>query len=269
MTTVYSEKILVIDDEPVIVEALRRVLTSAGFSVTVAMDAETGIESMATVKPSVVVVDIRLPGMSGIEFMSHARELDANIVVVLMSGFSSSDHVVLSLQAGAFTFLAKPFTFEEARSVVMRAARYYRLPSSERRPRVPGGRDLSLFGVQGWCCVEPGGIGFVGVTDVYVKTMGRPAAVHAPPVGYPLVQGDVLARIEDLRGNGYIAWSALGGRVLEINHKVIEDPLLLLREPTAGGWLARLQTVTPDDDLERLKSDPETLLRASLSGLME
>ena len=269
MTAVYSEKILVIDDEPVIVEALRRVLTSAGFLVAVAADAETGLESMATVKPSVVVVDIRLPGMSGVEFMSHARALDGHAVIVLMSGFSSSDHVVLSLQAGAFTFLAKPFTFEEARSVVMRAARYYRLPASERRPRVASGPETALFGVQGWCRVDAKGIGYVGVTDVYLKTMGRPAAVHAPPIGYPLMQGDVLARIEDMRGNGYIAWSALGGRVLEINHKVIEDPLLLLREPTVGGWLARLQTVTPDDDLERLRADPETLLRESLSGLRE
>lgn len=269
MIAVYSEKVLVIDDEPVIVEALRRVLTSAGFAVTVATNAEDALEMMETVKPSVVVVDIRLPGISGIEFIPRAREVDQKAVILLMSGFSSSDHVVLSLQAGAFTFLAKPFTFEEARNVVMRAVRYYRLPASERKPRSLAGDRAAMFGVQGWCRVDPRGVGHVGVTEVYLKTMGRPAYVHAPPIGYPLVQGDVLARIEDTHGNAYIAWSALGGRVLEINHKVIEDPLLLLHEPTARGWLARLQASTPDEDLERLRAEPGSLLKASLSGLME
>ena len=269
MSAVYTEKVLVIDDEPVIVEALRRVLTSAGIAVTVAPDAETGLEVMEKVKPNVVVVDIRLPGMSGIDFVEKGRELDPTAVAVLMSGFSSSDHVVLSLQAGAFTFLAKPFTFEEARNVVMRAARFHRLPERERVPGQVAGDGTALFGVQGWCRVGKDGVGYVGVTDVYLKTMGRPYSVHAPPIGYPLVQGDVLARIEDTRGNAYIAWSALGGRVLEINHKVIEDPLLLLHEPTGGGWLARLQTVSAEEDLARLRADPETLVRASLSGLMD
>jgi CheY-like chemotaxis protein len=269
MSAVYSEKILVIDDEPVIVEALRRVLTSAGFKVIIASDAERGLELVRSAKPSVVVIDIRLPGMTGVEFLPLAREIDPRVVTVLMSGFSSSDHVVLSLQAGAFTFLAKPFTFEEARNVVMRAARYHRLPAAERRPRDLTGAKAALFGVQGWCRVDPDGIGYVGVTEVYLRTMGRPSAIHAPPIGYPLMQGDMLVRIEDTHGNAYIAWSALGGRVLEINRKVVEDPLLLLHEPTAGGWLARLQAATPDDDLERLRADPETLVRATLSGLLE
>lgn len=266
MTTDPTNRILVVDDEPVIVEALRRVLGAAGYVVKTAADAETGLDAMEGFRPGVVVIDLKLPGMSGLEFMPLAVDRDCDVVIVLMSGYSSTEHVVLSLQAGAFTFLAKPFTFEEARNAVARAVCFRSLGEADRAPRGVHGPGSALFGVQGWCRVDPGGIGLVGVTDVYMRTMGRPTAIHAPPVGYPLMQGDVLGRIEDADGNAFIAWSALGGRVLDINPSVMADPGLLLEDPYGRGWLAQMKASSPEDDLARLRSTGSDAIRGSLSG---
>lgn len=242
--------VLVIDDEPVIVEALRRVLSSGGFEVTTAPDAETGLELLETGRPGLVVVDLKLPGLSGLELLQRAA--GPGRTFVLMSGYATSENIVESLQGGAFGFLSKPFTFEEARSLVHRAAKYLALPPEVRVPHPPGAGVSGYLGVQSWVRMRADGTALVGVSDVFGRTTGMITSVDLPTVAFPLVQGDVLVRVVGDNGWPYVSWTPIAGQVLETNALLAERASLLVDDPYGDGWIARMQPLDAPDDLGRL-----------------
>lgn len=243
-------RVLVVDDEPVIVEALRRVLGSAGFEVDTAEDAEAATRRLEDFAPGLIVVDLKMPGMSGIEFLQQAT--DESRTFVLMSGYASSENIVESLQAGAFGFLSKPFTFEEARSLVFRAARFRSFQTADRTPHAGTKAVTGFLGVQSWARLLPDGTALVGVTDVFVRTTGRITSVEPPTVSFPLLQGDVMVRVTGDLGYPFVTWTPVGGQVLETNPALDREIGLLCDDPYGEGWVARIQPLDAAEDLGRL-----------------
>ncbi|HEY4311518.1 MAG TPA: sigma-54 dependent transcriptional regulator [Pirellulales bacterium] len=113
--------ILIVDDEESICWALRRLLTESGHRVTVASSAEEAFEQVGRDAPHLMMLDIRLPGMDGLEALDRLRRLMPDLPIVIMTAFGSLATAVRALGHGAFDYLVKPFDLDQASAVVARA----------------------------------------------------------------------------------------------------------------------------------------------------
>jgi DNA-binding response OmpR family regulator len=103
------KKVLVVDDEEQIVNALKIFLTTRGYNVFTAPDGPTAINRINEVGPSVVLLDIVMPGMNGIDALVKIRDIDRNVRVVMMSALAESELIKKALQLGACDYVIKPF----------------------------------------------------------------------------------------------------------------------------------------------------------------
>jgi FixJ family two-component response regulator len=115
-------RVLVVDDERFFREAIAEILTANGFESECCEDGETAIEVAAAQSFGVVVLDIRLPGMDGIEVLRRLRESSPNLRVIMLSASTDQELVLEALRLGACDYLAKPLHDEELALAVGRAA---------------------------------------------------------------------------------------------------------------------------------------------------
>jgi DNA-binding NtrC family response regulator len=113
--------VLVIDDEPVVREAVSRVLQADGLEVATASDAASGLSHPGLRDCRLVLCDLMLPDRSGMEVLGALRALRPGLPVVLITGYATPDHAVRAREAGAADFLAKPFESEELLDGVRRS----------------------------------------------------------------------------------------------------------------------------------------------------
>ncbi|HEY1603922.1 MAG TPA: sigma-54 dependent transcriptional regulator [Pirellulales bacterium] len=113
--------VLIVDDEESICWALRRLMTESGHRVTVASSAEDAFENVAQELPDVVMLDIRLPGMDGLEALGRLQRLSPQTPIIIMTAFGNLTTAVAALSNGAFDYIVKPFDLDQAATVVARA----------------------------------------------------------------------------------------------------------------------------------------------------
>ena len=116
-----AAKILLIDDESSILDALQILFRSEGFTVTTAASGAKGKEALREQKPDLVVTDIRMPGVTGLEVLAEARELDPELPVILMTAQASLQSAVRAVNEGAYYYLQKPFSNDELLAICRRA----------------------------------------------------------------------------------------------------------------------------------------------------
>jgi DNA-binding NtrC family response regulator len=124
--------ILLVDDDKLLVHALSRVLVAAGVAVESCADGASAIERIAAGRFDVVVSDIGLPGMSGIELLRAIRDVDDDLPVVLITGAPAKDAATEAVESGALKYLVKPFKSDELLEAVVEASRLYRLVCAKR-----------------------------------------------------------------------------------------------------------------------------------------
>jgi two-component system response regulator MprA len=107
-----KERILVVDDDVAITHALRRALSFEGYTVTVANDGEEGLRAVRDQAPDLVVLDVLMPGVDGLEFCRRLRGGDDTPVLMLTARAEIADRV-RGLDAGADDYLVKPFATDE------------------------------------------------------------------------------------------------------------------------------------------------------------
>jgi two-component system response regulator AtoC len=113
--------ILIVDDERTLARAIRAYLAEAGYEAEVAESAEQALQILPTLRPDVVVTDVRLPGMTGIDLLRRIREMDPGIVTVVMTAHGTIEGAVEAMKLGAFDYLKKPLDLEELKLVADRA----------------------------------------------------------------------------------------------------------------------------------------------------
>jgi two-component system, LuxR family, response regulator FixJ len=113
--------VLVIDDEPVVGDAIRLVLRDAGLRVTSVLDAETALAHPALDACRVLICDLMLPGLSGLDALAAVHARRPRLPVVLTTGYVTPDEERKALAAGALAFLPKPFDDSELLTLVRRA----------------------------------------------------------------------------------------------------------------------------------------------------
>jgi two-component system response regulator PilR (NtrC family) len=126
-----SARVLVIDDEPALREVLTMVLVRAGYSVRDAPSGESGMRVFAQWLPDLVISDLTMPGIDGLEVLRRVRvaaaEQGRDIPVILITAYASTGTAVAAMKDGAFDYVAKPFNNEELRLVVQKALAMRRL----------------------------------------------------------------------------------------------------------------------------------------------
>jgi DNA-binding response OmpR family regulator len=113
--------ILVMEDEESVAKGLEMVLEEEGYAVDLAMNGKSAIETIQTRDFDVLVADLRLPDINGMEVIRMIRESRPDTVVVVITGYASVDSVVESMKLGAYDYLAKPFSEDQIKSTVGKA----------------------------------------------------------------------------------------------------------------------------------------------------
>ena len=114
-------RVLVVDDDAPMAEGLRVLLERDGHRVDTAASAEDAINLLREESFALVLSDVRMPGASGLDLLAEAKRIDANLPVVLLTGYATVQNAVEAIQKGAFDYIPKPFTLDEVRLVVRRA----------------------------------------------------------------------------------------------------------------------------------------------------
>lgn len=125
-----APRILVIDDEPQIQRAIRTILTEKGFRVSTASRGEEGLALAASTEPDIVILDLGLPDMDGVEVCTRLREW-TQIPIIILSVRDSERDKVAALDKGADDYLTKPFGIEELLARVRVALRHSASRKSE------------------------------------------------------------------------------------------------------------------------------------------
>lgn len=120
-----SWHILLIDDEEDIREVMQITLIDEGYRVDTAPDGRTGIEKCRALAPQIVITDIRMPGMSGIEVLETVKKIDATIEVIVFTAFAEMDLAIQALQLDASDFITKPVNDEALHLALSRAKQRY------------------------------------------------------------------------------------------------------------------------------------------------
>ena len=122
-----TANILVVDDERGIREGCRRILMSEGFSVDVAENGEEGLKSTKARPFDLILVDLMMPVMSGLEMMEQVRQHDPEIIMIVITGFATIETAVEAMKHGAYDYVPKPFTPDQLLTVVNRGLEKRRL----------------------------------------------------------------------------------------------------------------------------------------------
>ena len=113
-------RILLIDDEEVVLDSCLAILEDGGHDVAVASSGAEGLGRALTWAPDLVFIDLKMPGMSGMQVLEELRSLDPTVVSIVFTGFATIAAAVEAMQVGAFDFLPKPFTPHEFRAMIRR-----------------------------------------------------------------------------------------------------------------------------------------------------
>ncbi len=137
-------RVLVVDDEPGMRMAIARALRDyriqlpdaegdVAFVVDQAATGEEGIEFIKAAKPQIVLLDYKLPGMSGLDVLEQVQTTESNALIIMITAYASLETAVTATKRGAYDFLAKPFTPDELKRVIRKAAGRFILISQARK----------------------------------------------------------------------------------------------------------------------------------------
>ncbi len=125
--------VLVVDDEKGIREGCRRILTSEGFSVDVAENGKEGLEKVRAKPFDLILVDLMMPVLGGLEMMERVREQDPEVIMIVITGFATIETAVEAMKHGAYDYVPKPFTPDQLMAVVNRGLETRRLRLQAKR----------------------------------------------------------------------------------------------------------------------------------------
>lgn len=224
------KSVLVVDDKELMRSSVAATLERAGFAVQTAEDGERALAAIAASRPDVIVTDLRMPGMTGVELIERIRAIDEDLPIVMMTAFGTIDTAVRAMRSGAFDYITKPFEGDELVIAVKRAGEHGRVKVENAvlrlqtldavvlpfaRPEVRSGVDRLLGG-----------------SDA-MKRLREEVATLAQSSGTVLITGEsgvgkeVVARaIHECSPRGQAGSDGCGGAYLAVNCAALSESLL-------------------------------------------
>ncbi len=113
--------ILIIDDEEAMRDSCSMILTKDGYRPETAENGTLGLEKARELKPALALIDLKMPGLSGFEVLEKLRDMDPQVIPIVITGYATVESAVEAMKKGAYDFLPKPFTPDELRIIIGRA----------------------------------------------------------------------------------------------------------------------------------------------------
>jgi len=256
-------RILVVDDEEVIHTSLRRLLGRQGHRVEAVFSAQEGLERLRGGGYDLVLTDMMMPEMDGIELLEQMRQRGLRIPVIMITGYPTIRTAMRALHLGAVDYVAKPFRRKELLGPVNRtlrreagdAAAERAGPDSgdgelpERKSLLPGAGAVFYLRDHSWAEFQQDGTVHVGIEGSFLRSIGAVEAISLPDEAELVEQGYVGIRLTTSAGEEHGVFMPLSGQVVEINEQVAADPSAV--DPR--GWLVRI-VPTAFDSEERFLS---------------
>lgn len=145
-TAAGQRSVLVVDDDAALAKSLQRVLKASGFEVSLAGDGTAAVQMIMSRPFDVVLTDIQMPGMTGVELLGVVRAYDLDVPVILMTGDPTVETAMEAISLGALQYLAKPVPSEVLVGAVERASRLHRMAQMKRDALRIGGAQDALAG---------------------------------------------------------------------------------------------------------------------------
>ncbi|HXV91075.1 MAG TPA: sigma-54 dependent transcriptional regulator [Gemmatimonadales bacterium] len=206
--------ILVIDDESGILDALRILLRNEGFEVTTAQGGKSGLEALKGAAPDIVLTDVRMPQVGGIDILTAVRQQDPETPVILMTAQASLQSAIQAVNEGAFYYIQKPFSNDDLIAICRRAAEHRRLRAENKQLK----QEMRRRERSGQ--VQP-----LGKSRVFVEVM-RLAEQVAPTDSTVLIQGESGTGKEVIARYIHELSTRCDGPFLSINCGALPESLL-------------------------------------------
>jgi two-component system, NtrC family, nitrogen regulation response regulator NtrX len=165
--------ILIVDDEQSIRDSLTGILEDEGFAVATAADGETALIMLHEERPDLVLLDIWMPGMDGIETLSRIREWNGEQLVIMMSGHGTIETAVRATRTGAYDFIEKPLSLEKLLVSIQNALKLNRLSEENRLLKAKLAKDYEMIG-----------------ESAAIVELRRQIEIVAPTSGWALITGE-------------------------------------------------------------------------------
>ncbi|HTM45939.1 MAG TPA: sigma-54 dependent transcriptional regulator [Polyangiaceae bacterium] len=171
------KQILIVDDEVNLRRVIAAQLQRDGYDVHTAQDGDEGCRILGDHHIDLVITDLRMPKLDGMELLRHAQQLDPELPVVMLTAHGTVDNAVEALKTGAFDYITKPFDQDEIRNVVRKALRTRELTQFEATPSDTEGQG------------ESGDFGIIGQSPAIVELRALLSRIADTP-GTVLISGE-------------------------------------------------------------------------------
>jgi len=125
-------KVLITDDDGDLRELLTEAVRNWGYAVSVAKDGEEALRRLRMDRYDIVITDLMMPGMDGLTLLGKIKELDRDILVIIITGYATIETAVKAIEVGAYDYIAKPFRLDELMIVIKNACERLRLAMQNR-----------------------------------------------------------------------------------------------------------------------------------------
>jgi CheY-like chemotaxis protein len=250
-------RVLLIDDEEIVHASLNKILSRAGHETESVFLAKDGLERLSADRFDLVIVDLMMPEMNGIQFLMALRESGSRLPVLMVTGYPTISTAVQALRLGAVDYIAKPFTRKELLGPVKRALS---LPADEsdipgpslgeqvitKEQLIPG--NVCVLPRHSWARFEQDGTFLIGVEKMFLRICQNIVSVLIPEEMDLVEQGYVGIYIKNEDDQEHGVAMPLSGQVVAVNNAVCEDPSSM----EAASWLIRIIPSHLQEELSRL-----------------
>jgi len=249
-------KILAVDDEEIVHASLKKILNRSGYCIETVFSAREGFECMNDKQYDLVIVDLMMPEINGIQFLEALKKRGSTTPVLVITGYPTIPTAVQALRLGAVDYIAKPFTRKELMSPLVRALsiddpKQTLQPGKEeaipdRSDLVPG--TVVVLPRHSWAKYDKEGTFVIGIEASFLNICGSIEELLSPCEMDMVEQGYVGFQLRNMNQEEHSVAIPLSGQVVELNHSLLNNPHLIDSET----WLVRIIPSHLDEELGRL-----------------
>ncbi len=250
--------ILVVDDEQIVIDSIRKHLKYEGkYDILESLSVGEALNHFDNKKIHIVLTDLMMPEIDGLEFLKLLRDRDEDVLAIVITGYATINTALQATQLGAFDYIAKPFTREELRKIVKRAADVAEAKDNDGKTTGNSVKyrdymtsNIESIGKNSWFYHEEDGNVIIGVEKPFLYNIGNIQTVYLPEKGDTIRQGSVYLQVFSSGLKSFSLLSPLSGEIIQVNNNVLEKPDLIIQEPYSEGWLIKLKPSDFDNEIK-------------------